>query len=279
MKPTLGFGLGLRPVYYADILDQAPRVDWFEIISENFMIPGGRPLAMLEKIRARYPVVMHGVSLSLGSTDPLDRDYLRDLKTLADRIEPALISDHLAWTGVGGINLHDLLPIPYTQEALSHVVERIARVQDFIGRRLLVENPSTYVRFADADMDEASFIAEMARRADCLLLLDVNNVYVSAFNHGFDAQDYLATIPPDRVAQIHLAGHSDFATHKVDTHDQPICEEVWSLHAEAVRRFGNVATMIERDDNFPDFEDLLAELDRARAIAASGDQHVLRSVA
>jgi uncharacterized protein (UPF0276 family) len=276
MKPPLGFGLGLRPVYYQEILDQPPRVDWFEIISENFMVPGGRPLAMLEKIRARYPVVMHGVSLSLGSTDPLDRDYLRDLKALADRIEPALISDHLAWTGVGGVNLHDLLPIPYTQEALTHVVERIARVQDVLGRRLLVENPSTYVRFADADMDEASFIAELARRADCLLLLDVNNVFVSAFNHGFSAQNYLEKIPAERVAQIHLAGHSDCSSHKIDTHDQPVCEEVWRLYAEAISRFGKAPTMIERDDNFPDFEDLLAELDRARAIAA---QDGLRRVA
>jgi hypothetical protein len=279
MKPALGFGLGLRPVYYQDILDRAPRVDWFEIVSENFMVPGGRPLAMLDRVRSRYPIVMHGVSLSIGSTDPLDRDYLRDLKTLADRIEPALISDHLAWTGVGGINLHDLLPIPYTQEALDHVVERVARVQDFLGRRLLIENPSTYVRFADADMDEATFLAEMARRADCLLLLDVNNVFVSAFNHGFCAQDYLETIPGDRVAQIHLAGHSDFATHKIDTHDQPVCEEVWRLYADAIGRFGAVATMIERDDNFPDFDDLLAELDRARAIAAQGAPERLRSVA
>lgn len=279
MKPPMGFELGLRPVYYQDILDQAPRVDWFEIISENFMVPGGRPLAMLEKIRARYPVVMHGVSLSLGSTDPLDQDYLRDLKALADRIEPALISDHLAWTGVGGVNLHDLLPIPYTQEALTHVVERVARVQDVLGRRLLVENPSTYVRFADADMDEASFIAELARRADCLLLLDVNNVFVSAFNHGFDAHAYLQKMPPERVAQMHLAGHSDCSTHKIDTHDQPVCEEVWRHYAEAISRFGNVPTMIERDDNFPDFEDLLAELDRARAIAAPTAQDGLRRVA
>jgi uncharacterized protein len=267
--PRLGYGLGLRPVYYEEILSEKPAVDWFEIISENYMIPGGRPLAMLERVRADYPIVMHGVSMSLASTDPLDFDYLSALKALAERIEPAWVSDHLAWTGVRGVNLHDLLPIPYTAEALDHVVERILRVQDFLGRPLVVENPSTYVSFAESEMDEWEFVSEMAERADCMLLLDVNNVAVSAFNHGFDAGRYVDAISPSRVAQIHMAGFTDNETHRIDTHDQPVCEEVWSLYALARRRFGDVSAMIERDDNFPPFAELLAELQRMRDIDAA----------
>jgi uncharacterized protein (UPF0276 family) len=266
MPAPLGFGLGLRPAYYEEILATRPPVDWFEIISENYMIPGGRPVAMLERIRADYPVVMHGVSMSLASTDPLDFDYLRQLKALAERIEPAWISDHLAWTGVHGVNLHDLLPIPYTQEALDHIVERISRVQDFLKRPLIVENASTYVTFRQSEMDEWSFISEMAERADCLLLLDINNVFVSCFNHGFDAQQFVDGVPLERVQQFHMAGHTDNETHRVDTHDQPICEEVWALYERARRRFGNVSAMIERDDNFPPFAELLAELSRLREI-------------
>jgi uncharacterized protein (UPF0276 family) len=267
-KPTsLGFGLGLRPVYYPDILEQKPPVDWFEIISENYMAPGGRPLAMLDRIRADYPIVMHGVSLSIASTAPLDRDYLTALKTLAERVEPAWISDHLCWTGVHGVNLHDLMPVPYTAEALDHVVERICRVQDFLGRRIAIENVSSYVTFAESEMDEWTFVQEIAERADCWLLLDVNNIFVSAFNHDFDAAQFLGSIKPERVVQMHLAGHSDCVTHKIDTHDEPICAEVWDLYVAACRRFGAVSTMIERDDNFPPFGDLLAELDHARALA------------
>ncbi len=279
IRHSLGFGLGLRPVYYPDILEGKPNVDWFEIISENFMVPGGRPLAMLERIRADYPIVMHGVSLSLASTDPLDFDYLRDLKALAKRFEPAWVSDHVAWTGVHGVNLHDLLPIPYTWEALAHVVERVKRVQDYLGRRLVVENASTYVTFRESEMDEWDFVKEMAEQADCLLLLDVNNVFVSGFNHGFDPTRFIESIPVERVAQFHLAGHSDLGTHKIDTHDQPICEDVLRLYEVARRRFGDVAAMIERDDNFPPFPELLGELDRMREIAAKVDVERSRSAA
>lgn len=268
----LGFGLGLRPVYYQDILEKTPKVDWFEVISENYMVPGGRPLAMLERIRADYPIVMHGVSMSLASTDPLDFEYLTALERLADRFQPQWISDHLCWTGVHGANLHDLLPIPYTSEALTHVVERIKRVQDFLGRRIAIENASTYVAFRESEMTEWAFITEMAERADCWLLLDINNAFVSSFNHDFDPTDFIDAIPADRVVQFHLAGHTEAETCKIDTHDQPVCEDVWSLYERAARRFGEISTMIERDDNFPPFEELLAELDRARSIAAAVSQ-------
>ncbi len=272
-KPSpLGFGLGLRPVYYQDVIERAPRVDWFEVISENFMAPGGRPLAIIERIRSAFPIVMHSVSMSIASTAPLDFEHLSGLKTLADRCQPEWISDHLCWTGVHGVNLHDLLPIPYTLEALDHVVERIKRVQDFLGRRIAIENVSSYVTFAESEMDEWTFIREMAERADCWLLLDVNNVFVSGFNHGFDPVSYIEAIPVDRVVQLHLAGHSEAQTHKIDTHDQPICDEVWALYDVACRRFGSVSTMIERDDNFPPFDELLAELDRARMVAAAASR-------
>jgi len=269
-KPSpLGFGLGLRPVYYREIFESKPPVDWFEVISENYMVKGGPPLAALERIRADYPIVMHGVSMSIASTAPLDMDYLAALKTLADRFQPEYVSDHLCWTGVHGVNLHDLLPIPYTQEALDHVVSRIAQVQDFLGRRIAIENVSSYVTFAESEMDEWTFVRELARRADCWLLLDVNNVFVSGYNHDFEPQEFLQAIDVDRVVQFHLAGHEDQGTHKIDTHDEPVSEEVWTLFAEAWRRFGPVSTMIERDDKFPPFEELLAELQRAREIAAT----------
>jgi uncharacterized protein (UPF0276 family) len=267
IRPTLGFGLGLRPIYYPDILDGKPKVDWFEIISENYMVPGGRPLAMLDRIRADYPIVMHGVSMSLASTAPLDFDYLRGLKALAERVEPAWVSDHLAWTGVHGVNLHDLLPIPYTQEALTHTVDRIKRVQDFLRRRLVIENASTYVAFRESEMDEWVFLKEMAERSDCLLLLDINNVFVSGFNHGFEPRHFIESVPVDRVIQFHMAGHTDYETHKIDTHDQPVCDDVWALYELACRRFGDVPTMIERDDKFPPFAELLTELERLREIA------------
>jgi hypothetical protein len=275
----LGFGLGLRPVYYDEIVSTRPAIDWFEIISENYMTGGGRPTAMLERVRADYPIVMHGVAMSLASTDPLDYDYLRELKALAERVEPAWVSDHLAWTGVHGVCLHDLLPIPYTQEALDHVAERVMRVQDFLGRRLVVENASTYVAFRESEMSEWAFVNELARRADCLLLLDVNNVFVSGFNHDFDAGEFIDTIDVDRVAQFHMAGHTDQGTHKIDTHDQPVCEGVWALYERARRRFGPVSTMIERDDNFPPLAELLAELDRMREISARIDAEPTKSAA
>jgi uncharacterized protein len=278
-KPSpLGFGLGLRPVYYEDILERNPNVDWFEVISENYMVPGGRPLVMLERIRADYPVVMHSVSMSIASTAPLDLEYLKALKGLANHFQPEWISDHLCWTGVHGVNLHDLLPIPYTSEALDHIVDRIRRVQDFLGRRIAIENVSSYVTFAESEMDEWTFIREMAERADCWLLLDVNNVFVSSFNHSFDRESYIDAIPVDRVVQFHLAGHSEAETHKIDTHDEPICEEVWSLYDEACQRFGSISSMIERDGNFPPFDELLAELDRARSIATAAS-HAINEVA
>lgn len=267
--PFLGFGLGLRPQHYAEILDSEPQVDWFEIISENYLVEGGQPLRMLDRIRERYPLVMHGVSLSIASTSPLDRDYLKKLKRLAARIEPKWISDHLCWTGVHGVNLHDLLPIPYTQEALRHVVERVSQVQDILGRRLTLENVSSYVTFGQSEMSEWEFVSEVAKRADCWLLFDVNNVYVSAFNHGFDAQAFLQGVPRDRVVQFHVAGHSHEEGHIVDTHDHPVCGEVWDLYRDAVAHFGPVSTMIERDDNIPPLAELVEELGQARAIANS----------
>ena len=265
----LGFGLGLRTAHYEEILNSDPHVDWFELLSENYMVPGGKPLHYLDRICERYPVVMHGVALSIGSTDPLDRDYLKRLKTLADRVRPHWISDHLCWTGVSGKNTHDLLPIPYTEEALAHIVARVSEVQDFLGQHILLENVSSYVSFKDSELSEWEFIAEVARRADCLLLLDVNNIYVSAYNHGFDAQAYLAGIPAERVQQIHLAGHSNCGEHIIDTHDADVIDPVWDLYAKAIARLGPVSTMIERDDNIPPLAQLVAELDQARQVAQS----------
>jgi len=265
----LGFGLGLRPQHYPAILDGKPEVDWFEILSENYMVDGGRPLAKLMAIRERYPMVMHGVSLSIGSTDPLNQDYLARLKALAERLEPAIISDHLCWTGVAGINMHDLLPLPLTEQALAHVSSRVDQVQSFLGRPIALENASTYVTFAEDAILEWEFMAEIARRTGCKLLLDVNNVYVSAFNHDFRATDYIDAIPRDAVAYIHLAGHENNRTYIIDTHDHPVVEDVWDLYAYAIRRLGSVATMIERDDKIPPLEELTAELARARKVAAA----------
>ena len=267
--PSPGFGLGLRPDHYPEFLGQLQPVDWLEIISENYMVPGGKPLAMLDAIRADYPVVMHGVSLSIGSDEPLDRGYLAELKALEQRVEPLWISDHLCWTGINAHNTHDLLPLPYDAPALDCVAGNIARVQDYLGRRILIENPSSYVTFRSSDRSEWEFLAEMAERADCLLLLDVNNIYVSARNHGFDPLDYLAGLPADRIQQIHLAGHSDMGDYVIDTHDADVCDAVWDLYAKAIGMFGPVATMIERDDDIPPLADVVAELDRARALAAS----------
>ena len=267
MNP-LGFGLGLRPTHYEAILKSKPRVDWFEALSENYMIPGGRPLHYLMRIRERYPVVLHGVSLSIGSTDPLDRKYLKDLKALAQRVQPEWISDHLCWTGVARRNLHDLMPLPYTDEALRHVARRVREVQDFLGRRILLENVSSYVAFRGSAMTEWAFLAALIAEADCDVLLDVNNIYVSAFNHGFDAIDFLDGVPAARVRQIHLAGHDNCGDLIIDTHDAPVIGPVWKLYAEALRRFGPVPTMIERDAKIPPLGTLVRELDRARAIAA-----------
>lgn len=264
--PFLGFGAGLRRDHYVHIIENHPRVDWFEILSENFMVPGGRPLEVLDAIRAHYPVVMHGVSMSLGSTDPMRSDYLRELKALARRCDPAWISDHLCWTGVGGRNLHDLLPLPYTSEVVAHVAARIREAQDFLERPILIENVSSYMAFRDSTMTEWDFLAEIAERADCGILLDVNNIFVSAFNHRFDARTYIDAIPRQRVVQFHLAGHSDYGTHLLDTHDHPVRDEVWDLYAHAVRRFGAISALIEWDDNIPEFAVLRETADKARAI-------------
>ena len=265
--PNLGFGLGLRVDHYQTVLDTRPAVDWFEVITENYLVPGGKPLHFLRRIREHYPMVMHGVSLSIGSTDPLNMDYLRQVKQLASELQPAWLSDHLCWTHMGGTNTHDLMPLPYTEEALAHVVERVQRAQDYLGRRLLLENVSSYVTYTTSQLSEWEFLAEIARRADCLILLDINNIYVSAYNHGFDPLDYLSAIPLERVQQFHLAGHSNLGDYIIDTHDHPIVDPVWQLYAQAVARFGDVSTMIERDDHIPPFDELFAELQVARRIA------------
>ena len=265
-RPFLGFGLGLRVEHYQAILDTEPAVDWFEIISENYLVPGGKPLHYLDRFRARWPLVMHGVSLSIGSTDPLDREYLKQLKALADRAEPAWISDHLCWTGVAGKNLHDLLPLPYTEEAIDHVATRVRQVQDALGRQILLENVSSYVSYAESQLSEQDFLRAVCERADCLILLDINNIYVSSVNHEFDPLDYLKGIPGERVRQFHLAGHEDHGDYIIDTHDHPVIDPVWKLYAEALKRFGPVSTMIERDDHIPPLPELVAELDHARQI-------------
>ncbi len=270
-----GFGLGLRTAHYSDFVSRPQRVDWLEIISDNYLVPGGKPLAMLDAIRDRYPMAMHGVSMSIGSIDGPDRAYLSRLRALSDRVRPLWISDHLCFTGVNGRNTHDLLPLPYTEEALHLVVDHVRQVQDTLGQRILLENVSSYLEYQSSTMCEWQFLREVCEQADCLILLDLNNVYVSAFNHGHDPLDYLAAMPADRVRQIHLAGHMDHGDHLVDTHDHPVAAPVWSLYHEALRRFGPVPTMIERDDNIPALDELLAELDMARDIAAN----VLREAA
>lgn len=264
-RPWLGFGLGLRTEYFESVLADRPAVDWFEITSENFMVPGGKPRHYLEQIRSRYPLVMHGVSLSIGSVEPLDFDYLRRLRQLAREIEPAWVSDHLCWTGIDSINSHDLLPLPYNEEAIAHVVSRVHAVQEFLGQQILLENLSSYVEFRASDMPEWEFVAQVARRSGCRILLDVNNIQVSARNHGWNPNDYLDGIPGDAVWQIHLAGHSDYGDYCIDTHDHDVPAEVWSLYESAIRRFGAVSTMIERDDQFPPLAELVSELNLARA--------------
>ena len=266
-RPSLGFGLGLRVDHYEAILADRPHVDWFEVLTENYLVPGGKPLNYLMRFRERYPLAMHGVSLSIGSTAPLDLEYLRQVKALAARVEPEWVSDHLCWTGVAGRNTHDLLPLPYTDEAVEHVVARVRTVQDVLERRILLENVSSYVSFRDAPLTEWEFLAAIAERADCLILLDVNNIFVSAVNHAFDPLEYLNAIPPARVQQIHLAGHEDHGDYLVDTHDHPVRNEVWELYAAAVQRLGPVSTMIERDDHIPPLAELCAELDAARTVA------------
>jgi uncharacterized protein (UPF0276 family) len=267
-----GFGLGLRIPHYEAVLNEGHAIDWLEVITENYLVPGGKPLDYLERIRERFPLVMHGVSLSIGSTDPVDLDYLAGVRTLAARIEPHWISDHLCWTGIEGRNLHDLLPLPYTEEALALVVSRVGQIQDALGRQILLENVSSYLEFHESEMSEWEFLREVAERADCAILLDINNIYVSSVNHGFDALTYLRSIPTDRVRQLHLAGHSNLGGHLIDTHDHPIVEPVWNLYCAAVAQFGAVPTMIERDDNIPALGELVAELQIARDLSGSCSQ-------
>ncbi len=266
----IGFGLGLRPQHFPDLLNHPdgryPGIDWFEIISENFINVGGMPFRNLMGIRELYPVAMHGVSLSIGGPDPIDEEYLKGLKDLIIQINPSVVSDHLCWTGAHGINLHDLLPLPLTRDALNHVSSRISHVQDTIQRRLAIENPSTYVSFRNDEMTEWEFLSELTSKTGCDLLLDVNNVYVSAFNHGFDAHEYLREIPEERVCQIHLAGHENNGDHIIDTHDSEIVDPVWDLYRHTVKQMGYIPTMIERDDNIPPIAELVEELQIARQI-------------
>lgn len=266
-SPPLGFGLGLRAEYYQLIQDTKPPVDWFEIITEDYLIPGGRPLTNLYKIREHYPLVMHGVSLSIGSTDPLDFAYLQQVKQLAAAIEAPWLSDHLCWTGIHHQTSHDLLPIPYTAEALQHVVSRIGQVQDFLGRQLVLENVSSYLTYRDSELTEWDFLREVVEQADCKILLDINNIFVSAYNHQFEPEQYLNAIPPNRVQQLHIAGHTNMGDMIIDTHDHAIIPPVWQLYQKALQRFGMVSTLLERDDRFPPFSMLLNELSKARKLA------------
>jgi uncharacterized protein (UPF0276 family) len=270
--PHLGHGIGLRPPHYPQVLDGTTTADWFEVISENFMIPGGRPLQVLERARAIAPVVLHGVSMNLGGTDPLCGRHLDQLASLVGRFEPAWVSEHLCWGAFGRHYAHDLLPLPYTEEALAHVVARVRRVQDRLGRRMLIENVSSYVTFTHSVMPEWEFLAAVAESADCGILLDVNNVFVSARNHGFDPIAFLEGVPRARVGQFHIAGHSDKGTHLLDTHDHPVCDDVWALYRHAVRRFGAQSTLLERDDHIPSLDELCAEARRAAATAAEADR-------
>ncbi|QEY32705.1 DUF692 domain-containing protein [Synechococcus sp. RSCCF101] len=260
-----GVGLGLRSPHYADILSTRPAIPWFEALSDNYL-GGGLPLHHLSRVRETYPITLHGVGLSLGSVDPLNTDYLQRLKALVDRMEPALVSDHLAWVSRGGRYFHDLAPLPYTEEALVHVVERVQRVQELLGRRILLENLSPYVSFAGADYPEWAFLAELADRADCFLLLDVNNVFVNAFNHGFDPEQYLDALPAERVKEIHLAGYEEQGCFLFDTHGREVQEGVWALYRRALQRFPGVPALIEWDNAIPPFDVLLAEAAKAEAL-------------
>jgi len=265
----LGYGLGLRAGYYTAILESDPAVDWFEIVSENYMVGGGKALYYLDAIGERYPLVMHGVSLSIGGPHELDRDYLQRLQRLTERVQPAWISDHLCWSRGSAHQLHDLLPLPYSEESLQHVAARVRQVQDVLQRPLVLENVSSYVRTAAADFSEWEFLAALSELSGCELLLDVNNVYVSARNHDFDPWTFISALPAQRIRQLHLAGHSDYGAYLIDTHDQPVSDPVWQLYQRTLRHLGPVATLLERDDHFPPLAELLAELDKARALGAA----------
>ncbi len=261
---NLGLGVGLRSVHFPYILEHRPQVDWFEVISENFMDSAGRARYVLDQIAERYPTVMHGVSLSIGSTDPLDFEYLRKLKRLADEIKPRWISDHLCWTGVLGLNAHDLLPLPLNDETLRHVISRVGIVQDYLERPLVLENPSTYVTFAGSTLNEWEFLAKLAEETECGLLLDVNNVYVSSVNHDYDPREYIENVPRERVVQFHLAGHTDCRTHIIDTHDNHVIDPVWELYRLAHQRTGGASTLLEWDARIPEFPVVHAEVLKAQ---------------
>jgi len=271
----LGIGVGLRTVHYEHILQQGPDVGWFEILSDNFMHTQGRPLDFLDRISDRYPVALHGVGLSLGSTDPLNFDYLRQLRDLAQRCGAHWVSDHIAWTGVDGVNGHDLYPVPYTEEALRHMIHRVRIIQDYLGAPLVLENPSTYAKFKGNALSETQFIAGLAEEADCGLLLDVNNVYVNSRNHGFDPAQYLRQLPLERVVQFHVAGHTVVdaplgstgpSTHLIDTHSAQVAAPVWQLLGEAFQLGARAPVLVEWDADIPSFPELLAEADKARAV-------------
>ncbi len=266
-RKFLGFGLGLRTQHYEYILNHNPEVDWFEILSENYMVAGGKPMYYLDAMIERYPLVMHGVSMSIGSTDKLNMDYLKQLKKLMKRVKPQWISDHMCWTSAKQVNSHDLLPLPYNDETITHLVSRIKQVQNYLEQTILLENVSSYLTYKDSEMTEWEFLNEITRESGCSLLLDINNIYVSSRNHGFNAKSFIDGIDPNSVQQFHLAGHSDFGTHVIDTHDHDVCSDVWELYAHALDRFGAISTMIERDDNIPEFPELLAEMNQAKAIA------------
>lgn len=266
--PDLGFGIGLRTGHYGAILEHGSRADWFEAISENFMVAGGRPLHVLERVRRDYPIALHGVSLSIGGPDPIAPAYLGALRALVDRFAPAWVSDHLCWTGADAHQLHDLLPLPWTEESLDHLVPRIQTVQEALRRPLVLENVSSYLTFTHSAMPEWEFLAELVRRAGCDLLLDVNNVHVSAFNHGFDARCFIDAMPAGHVAQIHLAGHSHHGTHLLDTHDAQVADEVWDLYRYTIARLGRIATLVEWDGEVPALEVVEEEAARARRTAA-----------
>lgn len=263
-QANLGLGVGLRTVHFGHILAHWPEVDWFEIISENFMDSAGRPRYVLDQIAERYPTVMHGVSLSIGSTDPLDFDYLARLKRLARETKPRWISDHLCWTGVMGLNAHDLLPIPLNEDTLRHVIDRVRTVQDYLERPLVLENPSTYVTFTHSTLSEWEFLRRLADETNCGLLLDVNNVYVSSCNHDYDPHEYLAGLPHERIVQCHLAGHTDCGTHRIDTHDDHVIDPVWELYRQAHQATGGVSTLLEWDARIPEFPVVHAEVLKAK---------------
>lgn len=262
----LGYGLGLRSTHYEYVLKNKPPVDWFELVTENYLAPGGRPRAILHQIRENYPVVLHGLSFNIGTDEPLDTDYLKQLKTLIADVQPEWVSDHLCWTGLDGYTSHDLLPISYTPANLQLCADKVSRIQDFLQRKIVLENPSIYIGFRSSTMSEPEFINALVKATGCQILLDVNNVYVSGFNQGFDPYQYIDSITASAVQQFHLAGHTNNTDHIIDTHDHPVCDEVWELYAHACKRLGPIATLLERDDKIPEFPELMSELGHAKSL-------------